>query len=186
LGTDVSARAISRWKRLTGISLSPGRPGSRKGIISSQFENLHRGDVMPATGLDVFDTTLQKTHTWLNELMEIMGSDDKHRAYSALRAVLHALRDRLTVEEVAQLGAQLPMLIRGFYYEGWDPTAKPVRERRREQFLVRVEQPFLRTSPVDPEPIAVAVFKLLSARISQGEIEDVRHVLPAEIRDMWP
>ena len=141
---------------------------------------------MSATGLDVFDTTLHKTHTWLNELMEIMGSDDKHEAYLALRAVLHALRDRLTVEEVAQLGAQLPMLIRGFYYEGWDPTAKPAQERHREQFLARVEQPFLRATPVDPEPIAIAVFRLLSRRISEGEIEDVRHVLPADIRDLWP
>jgi hypothetical protein len=59
-----------------------------------------------------------------------------------LRATLHALRDRLTVEEVAQLGAQLPMLIRGFYYEGWDPTGKPLRERHEEQFLVRISREF--------------------------------------------
>jgi uncharacterized protein (DUF2267 family) len=68
----------------------------------------------------VFDRTLYKTHTWLKEIMEVLGTEDRHRAYMALRAVLHALRDRLTVEEVAQLGAQLPMLIRGLYYEGWD------------------------------------------------------------------
>ncbi len=64
---------------------------------------------MSATGLEVFDRTLHKTHTWLKEIMGELGTEDRHRAYMALRAVLHALRDRLTVEEVAQLGAELPM-----------------------------------------------------------------------------
>ena len=92
---------------------------------------------MSATGLDVFATTVQKTNSWLNDLMQIAGFQDRHKAYLALRAALHALRDRLTVEEVAQFGAQLPMLIRGFYYEGWDPTGKPPKVRDKEQFLAR-------------------------------------------------
>ena len=112
---------------------------------------------MSATGLAVFDTTLQKTNGWLKDLMHELGGDDRHKAYLALRATRHALRDRLTVEEVAQLGAQLPMLIRGFYYEGWDPTGKPLRERHEGQF-----------------------------RITDGEIEDVKHVLPAELRELRP
>jgi uncharacterized protein (DUF2267 family) len=103
-----------------------------------------------------------------------------------LRAVLHALRDRLTVEEVAQLGAQLPMLIRGFYYEGWDPTGKPSKIRQREQFLSRIGQQFKGDNSVDPEQVARAVFTVLAKRISEGEIEDVKHVLPEEIRDLWP
>jgi uncharacterized protein (DUF2267 family) len=140
---------------------------------------------MSATGLDVFDTTLHKTHGWLNELMQIAGWQDEQRAYLALRATLHALRDRLSVEEVAQLGAQLPMLVRGFYYEGWDPTGKPLKERHKDEFLARIAQPFREDEPVDAEQIAHAVFTLLATRISEGEIEDVRHVLPAEIQELW-
>jgi uncharacterized protein (DUF2267 family) len=71
---------------------------------------------MSTTGLDVFDTTVQKTNNWLNDLMQVLRWPDKHKVYLALRTTLHALRDRLTVEEVAHLGAQLPMLIRGFRY----------------------------------------------------------------------
>jgi uncharacterized protein (DUF2267 family) len=141
---------------------------------------------MSATGLEVFDTTLQKTNSWLKDLMEELGWSDRHRAYLALRATLHALRDRLTVEEVAQLGAQLPMLIRGFYYEGWDPTNKPLRVRHREQFLERILQAFRRDDGIDPEKVAPAVFTVLEKRVTEGEIEDVKHVLPAELRDLWP
>jgi uncharacterized protein (DUF2267 family) len=141
---------------------------------------------MAATGPDIFDATLQKTHGWLNDLMSELGGDDKRRAYLALRATLHALRDRLPVEEVAQLAAQLPMLVRGFYYEGWDPTGKPVRERHREQFLARIGLELAGADAIDPECIARAVFRLLAQRVSAGEIEDVKQILPAELRALWP
>jgi uncharacterized protein (DUF2267 family) len=141
---------------------------------------------MSITGLDVFDRTVHKTNNWLKELMEVLGWHDRHKAYLALRVTLHALRDRLTVEEVAQLAAQLPMLIRGFYYEGWDPTGKPLKERSKEEFLARIEEYFSGDDPVDPEQVARAVFTVLSNRVTEGEIEDVKHVLPAEIEDLWP
>ena len=141
---------------------------------------------MSITGLDVFDTTVQKTNSWLNELMQVLRWPDKHKVYLALRVTLHALRDRLTVEEVAHLGAQLPMLIRGFYYEGWDPTGKPLRERHKEQFLARIEQQFKDDDSIDPEVVVRAVFFVLEHRVTQGEIEDVKQILPAEIRDLWP
>jgi uncharacterized protein (DUF2267 family) len=145
---------------------------------------------MSATGLEVFDTTLQKTNSWLHDLMQALGWADRHKAYTALRATLHALRDRLSVEEVAQLGAQLPMLIRGFYYEGWDPTGKPLRIRQKEQFLARIELELRGDERFDDlvpvERIAQAVFMLLAQRVSAGEIENVKHVMPADIRELWP
>jgi uncharacterized protein (DUF2267 family) len=139
-----------------------------------------------ASGVDVFDRTLHKTNIWLKHLMQVLASDDRHEAYLALRAALHALRDRLTVEEVAQLGAQLPMLIRGFYYEGWDPTGKPLKIRDREQFLARITQELRDRDHLPPDRVARAVFTVLAARIADGEIEDVKHILPADIRDLWP
>ncbi|WP_018110333.1 DUF2267 domain-containing protein [Thermus igniterrae] len=143
---------------------------------------------MSATGLEVFDTTLHKTHIWLKGIMEALGIEDRHRAYMALRAVLHALRDRLPVEEVAQLGAQLPMLVRGLYYEGWDPTDKPLKERHKEAFLAHVARE-LKTPggpALDPEAAARAVFRVLAAKVTEGEVADVRNLLPKEIRELWP
>ena len=82
------------------------------------------------------------------------------------------------MEEVAQLAAQLPMLIRGFYYEGWDPTDKPQRARHKEQFLDEIGRQFKGDDHVDAERLARAVFTVLKKRVSEGEIEDVKQVLP--------
>ena len=64
--------------------------------------------------------------------MQELGWGDRYKAYLGLRTALLALRDRLTVEEMAPLAAQLLMLMRGMYYEGWDPTGKPQKARHNE------------------------------------------------------
>jgi uncharacterized protein (DUF2267 family) len=138
---------------------------------------------MSATGLDVFDTTLQKTHSWLNELMQLMDWQDKHKAYLAMRITLHALRDRLTVPEVAQLGAQLPMLVRGFYYEGWRPDGAVLTMRHKDEFLAPIAAHF--GSEDKAERIARAVFAVVAGRIAKGEIENIEHVLPKQLRALW-
>jgi uncharacterized protein (DUF2267 family) len=133
--------------------------------------------------LPVFEHTLALTNEWLDDVAAALETDDQHRAYQALRSVLHALRDRVSPEEAAQLGAQLPLLLRGSYYEGWHPAHKPLKERQVEQFLdhIHVDIP-----SGDAEAIARAVFGVLSARISAGEIEDLVNMLPAGVRDLWP
>jgi uncharacterized protein (DUF2267 family) len=141
---------------------------------------------MSATGVSVFDTTLQKTNRWLNDLMQLLDWQDKNKAYHAMRATLHVLRDRLTIDEVAQLAAQLPMLVRGFYYEGWDPTGKPEKQRHEEEFLADIARYFRDDEAVDPEQVARAVFAVLAAHVSEGEIEDVRRILPSSLRRLWP
>ena len=103
----------------------------------------------------------------------------------ALRAVLHALRDRLSAEGVAALGAQLPMLVRGIYYEGWHPSDKPLKGRR-EEFLAEIGAAFRDESDVDPESVIRAVLWLLSRHVTMGEIESVKHVLPTKLRSLWP
>ena len=141
---------------------------------------------MSATGLEVFDTTLQKTNRWLNDAMALLDTDSKRTAYLAFRSTLHALRDRMTVEEVAQLAAQLPMLMRGFYYEGWDPTGKPLKLRTREEFLDRIAQELKGAgNGLDPEPLARAVFAVLDERLTDGEIDDLKASLPEKIREIW-
>ena len=113
---------------------------------------------------------------------------DERRAFLALRTVLHALRDRLTIEEAVHLGAQLPTLIRGSYYEGWRPKKDPVRDSTRYGFLGEIQAAFAKTHDpaVDSVHIARAIFRLLNKKVSAGEITDVLSTLPGAVRDLWP
>jgi len=140
---------------------------------------------MSMTGLPTFDETLHLSNIWLNELMEQLDWDDKRRAYRALRAVLHALRDRLTAHEAVHLGAQLPMLIRGLYYENWHMKDFAPGERTKSAFLQHVAAE-LRDPTMDSEQSTRQVFALLAHKISPGEVEDVKKMLPPEIRALWP
>jgi uncharacterized protein (DUF2267 family) len=80
---------------------------------------------------------VEAARRWYDDLATELGSDDRQYAARALRAVLHALRDRLSVGEGAQLAAQLPTLIRGIYYEQWKPGAVPHLAHDVDEFLAR-------------------------------------------------
>ncbi len=140
---------------------------------------------MSMTGLDVFDATLQKTNIWLKDIMQELRWEDRHKAYVSLRTTLHALRDRLTLEETAQFGAQLPMLIRGLYYEGWTPTGKPDKVRHKADFLAPIRAYFQDDWDVEPEEVVRAVLHVITTHVSAGEIEDIKLLLPKELKALW-
>ena len=136
---------------------------------------------------ELFDEPMQKAQVWLNELRDLLQWDHPAGVLAALRAALHTLRDRLPPGEAAQLGAQLPLVIRGLYYEGWRPTAEPWRERHREPFMARVEREMRGyAAQKDPEAVVRALFRLLGRHVSPGEAAEVRQLLPPEIRELWP
>jgi uncharacterized protein (DUF2267 family) len=140
---------------------------------------------MSASGLEVFDDTVHKTNLWLKEIMEALGPD-RQRAYHALRAVLHSLRDRLTVDEAAHLSAQLPMLIRGIYFEGWHPAHKPTKARTREAFLAEVEERLQGIGPINPATATQAVLAVLERNIDPGEAAHIRQALPKPLQTLFP
>lgn len=136
---------------------------------------------IPIAGLQ---SSLQKTERWLSDIGRELGWSDPRKAYQALRGGLHALRDRLPLEEAAHLGAQLPMVIRGLYYEGWAPARKPAK-LSREQFLERIRAAFGRSRAPDPANVARAVFHVLQRHVTPGELRDVCGALPRTYRDLW-
>ena len=131
------------------------------------------------------DTTMEKTNQVLNDIEEAYGwpRERRNQSYAALRVVLHALRDRLTVAECAQFAAQLPTLIRGVFYEGWDPSTVPVK-MDSEAFLRRVREEFRYDVPGGVRPLVQTVVRALRRHVSEGEWDDITGTMPGELADV--
>ena len=141
---------------------------------------------MSTTGFEAIDHTVQLTHRWVNELDTMVGWGNKPRAYRLIRTVLQAVRDWLQVNYAAHLGAQLPLLLRGVYYEDRRPAATPIKKRDKASFLARIDDAFVTDPMSDTLEAVTATFRLLSDKISGGEIDKVRQALPSDLRALWP
>lgn len=129
--------------------------------------------------LEVVDRTVAKTYEWLRAVAGQGQLDSTHRAYQVIRAVLHALRDRLSPDVAAHLSAQLPMLVRGLFYEGWDPTTTPQRMSLAE-FLRRVEDEANLKGTSEAEDATRAVMAVLWDEVGEGTMEHLMSVLPRD------
>ncbi|PSJ65747.1 DUF2267 domain-containing protein [Kumtagia ephedrae] len=140
---------------------------------------------MSATGLEAFDKTLQITNTWLKDIMADHGPD-RQVAWHVLSAVLHTIRDRLPADLSAHLSAQLPLLVRGAYYDRYEPSKQPMQYRTLDEFLKHIEEELQFVRPVDAKDAARSVFNVLSHYITPGEVRKVRESLPEDVRSLWP
>jgi uncharacterized protein (DUF2267 family) len=130
----------------------------------------------------IIDRSVEQTNRWLSELAEELGGG-RPEAYRALRAVLHAVRDHVGVDEAAQLAAQLPELIRGIYYAGWDPSRTPMSQDAHA-FLERIAREAQLAGTTEAGFAAAAVLRTLERHVTGGEIEDVMAQLPADVRSV--
>jgi len=139
---------------------------------------------MISTGVTSLDRTVQETNVWLRDVQEEISLETRQEAYNALRAVLHALRDRIPPEVAIKLGAQLPLLLRGIYYEGWHAAGTPTRERHVGDFVDHVWSELPKQFPIDPLNVTRGVFEILWEHLDPGEFEKVMQHLPASIREL--
>lgn len=140
---------------------------------------------MSMTGLPVFDETIHVANTWLHEITARMGWDERQKAYRLLRVCLHTLRDRLAPPSAAKLSAQLPMILRGVYFEGWRPTDTPVHTRSLEAFLAPVQEAFLKDPEFDAAAGFAEVIAVMKLHVSAGEMEEVRRAMPDPVKALW-
>lgn len=127
--------------------------------------------------------TLTQTNEWLKELMEVYDFADENKAFVLLRATLKALRDRITTGEAMHLGSALPALMRGYYFEGWNPNAGPKKDKTVADFLTTVKSHLGGHDDIDLEMAVPEAMKIIFAKIGQGEAEDVKNNLPAELQE---
>jgi uncharacterized protein (DUF2267 family) len=140
---------------------------------------------MSSASLEVFDKTLQTTHIWLDEIMKAVGPD-RQVAWHVLGATLRTLRDRLPLGLAVHLGAQLPLLIRGLYYDQWSPPSEPLALRSADEFLAHVAEKLTGIRPVNARSAVQAVFATITHHVPEGQIRKVQSVLPKDILALWP
>lgn len=138
-----------------------------------------------STGLRAFDTTVQETNEWLSSVEAQLPPCDRSQAYGALRAVLQVLRDRLPLEAVLGLSAQLPMLLRGVFLEGWQ-ALPPSNLRDADAFCEAVAGRLPPRFPREGAGAVEAVFGVMTARLDPGEVAKIIQHLPAPLQALWP
>jgi len=138
-----------------------------------------------STGLAVFDTTVQETNEWLSRLEGQLPPCSRQQAYGALRAVFQVLRDRLPLEAVLSLSAQLPMLLRGVFLEGWQ-ALPPSNLRDPKVFAEAVAERLPPHFPREASGVVEAVLSVMANRLDPGQIAKIIHHLPSPLRAMWP
>jgi uncharacterized protein (DUF2267 family) len=137
------------------------------------------------TEIQDFNAAVQSAEEWVDDITKRLGWHDRARAYLALLAALHALRDCLGRDEAIYVGAHLPTLLRGLYYEGWHRGGHTAA-KKRDRFLARIHDGVHRDPAVDPEQVARAIFALIAARLPAAEVEEAKTATPRELHYLWP
>lgn len=128
-----------------------------------------------------------------NEFIRFVALDlevPRDKAGRIVRAVLHALRDRLSFEESFQFMAQLPMAIKALYVEGWKYSVERSRIRHLDELLAAIREVDGKLSGFDfgndvqALRAVQAVFNALYEYVSPGEMRDVLDLLPSSIREL--
>jgi uncharacterized protein (DUF2267 family) len=130
----------------------------------------------------IVERSAEKANIWLKDIAGELGDDDRQYAYRVLRAVLHVLRDRLTIDVAAKLAAQLPTLIRGIYYEAWDPSRTPMPAHTVDTFLEHVVSEGRFSGETEASVAVTAVASVLRKRLTPGEIDAILAVMPEKLR----
>jgi uncharacterized protein (DUF2267 family) len=138
-----------------------------------------------ATDPPIVQRSVEAAHAWHHDVAVELQTDDLHDAARALRVVLHALRDRLTVEETAHLASQLPTMIRGIYYEGWTPGRPPHVAHNIDTFLAHVAAEGRMAGETEASHAVTAVARVLHRHVSEGELDDVLAILPEKLRPLF-
>lgn len=135
------------------------------------------------SSINVVDENVKVVNTWLKDISDELGDVGEQEAWSRLKAVLQTLRDRITVNEAADFAAQLPLIIRGLYFEGWRPAETPHKWRDREEYLQALGD---RLDTGEPEETFKAIVRVVEKHVDSNELKQVKEMHPKEVWDLFP
>ena len=137
---------------------------------------------MSFTGVSSLDRSIDKANMWLADIDAAFGTEDRRLAYRVLRAWLHSLRDRLSVEVAAHFAAQLPELLRGVFFDGWNPSRVPQKYDRAGYVTRFANEARVRES--DVRKAAGIVTAAARRQMSAGVVAQALERLPADLREL--
>ncbi len=134
-----------------------------------------------------FEKYASKGNEFVNSIAEDLNVP-KEKSGRIIRAVFHALRNRISHEESFQLLAQLPMALKGAYVDGWKFNKDFSRITHVIDFLDEIRKEDGELAGYDfgndakAKHAVVTVFKALGRFVSEGEMEDIIAALPKELK----
>ena len=97
-----------------------------------------------------------------------------------------ALRDRLRVDDAVNLAGQLPILLKGYYYDGWVPSDNPTKERSVEDFIDKVQENLVDLRhDMEAEKVTAVVMNVFSRHVSEGTVDSLKRLLPQGFDELW-
>jgi uncharacterized protein (DUF2267 family) len=135
------------------------------------------------TNVRAINKSLHETNDWLEAYMKKCSLDDHEQAYSVMRATFHAIRDRIPEDEATDFAAQLPMIIRGFYFEGFNPEDVPKKIRDENEFFFDYLGSKIADSiDIDPRLAFNKLFELCGEHITSAQVDHVISMFPQDIQ----
>ena len=137
--------------------------------------------------IKTFKKTLDHTEVFIKKMMETKKFRNPNHAFMVLRATMKALRDRIGPGEALHLGGQLPALLRGYYFEGFDLrnlTGPKLKSKGTEEFFLQVKDYLGAYDFMDLETVVPTALNVLLDGIDQGESDQVVHQLPKDLQEL--
>jgi len=122
----------------------------------------------------------QTAQHWLTTVAHQLHTEDRHYTFRVVKAWLHLVRDRLTIDSAVHVAAQLPEFLRGVYYDGWVPSRIPVRYGADEFTTLFADHAGI--GAADVPAAAGAVSAALGTLFSPGQLDHVFALMPASLR----
>ncbi len=134
--------------------------------------------------VSLFARTCNKAQIWINEMQKELKRLEGDAIYHLLKAVLQSLRDQMSIHEAAHFSAQLPLILRGSFFEGWNPYVTQQGAQSKDDFVASVKE---RLGPIgittsELEPSILVALNVIKKHISAGEIKDLVAVVDPSLK----
>lgn len=138
------------------------------------------------TGIPALEDALRDAQGWLASAGHRINTRSSQVALACLRGTLHTLRAQLDVRRAIEVGERLPLVMRGVFFDGWDPHDAPPPAATKDEFVGRVAADNGRNPRIKAERAAKAALEVIFERLPAAVTARIVERLPENLRELWP